>query len=78
MELKLKLQGEKKMFTDEDYKNYFNELENIYKKSLTIYTDVLNEISDQSTRNKLYPIASENMEAFRFIKTYKEKFSSKT
>jgi len=65
------------MFTDEDYKNYFNELENIFKKSLTIYTDLLNELSDKSISSKLSPIIAESMEAFRFIKKYKEKFSPK-
>ncbi len=62
------------MFTNEDYKNYFNELENISKKALTVYTDLLNEISDSSIRSKLYPIMSENLEAFRVLKKYKEKF----
>ena len=65
------------MFTDEDYKNYFSELENICKKTLTIYTDLVNELSDQSTRSKLSPIISEDIEAFKTIKGYKEKFSLK-
>ena len=66
------------MFTDEDYRNYFNELENISKKALTIYTNLINELSDYSIRSKLYPIMLEDMEAFRFMRTYKKKFSSKT
>ncbi len=63
------------MFTDEDYKNYFNVLEDIFKKSLTIYTDLLNELSDQALRSKLYAVTSENMEAFQSIKTHREKFN---
>ena len=66
------------MFTNEDYRNYFSELENIYKRALTIYTDIINEISDYSTRSKMYPIMSDCLEAFKTIKRYKEKFSSKT
>lgn len=62
------------MFTNEDYKNYFNELENISKEALIIYTDVLNEISDSSIRSKLYPIMSDEMEALKILKKYKEKF----
>ncbi len=66
------------MFTNEDYGNYFSELGNIYKKALTIYTNTINEISDYSTRSKLYPIMSDSLEAFKAIERYKEKFSSKT
>ena len=66
------------MFTDQDYRNYFDELENIVKKALTIYTDLLNEIGDQSVRNKLHPLTLESSDAFKFIRTQKEKFSSKT
>lgn len=74
----MKLQGEKKMFTNEDYRNYFNELENIFKKALTISSNLINELSDYSIRSKLYPIMLEDMEAFKSIKTYKENFSSET
>ncbi len=63
------------MFTKEDYIGYFSELEGLFKKTLVTYTDLLNELGDQSVRNKLYVLASENMEAFNFIKTQKEKFS---
>jgi len=62
------------MFTNEDYKSYFGELENISKKALIVYTDLLNEISDSSIRSKLYPIMSEELEAFKVLKEYKEKF----
>lgn len=62
------------MFTNEDYKNYFNELESISKEALIIYTDVLNEISDSSIRSKLYPIMSDAMETLKILKKYKEKF----
>ena len=63
------------MFTNEDYRNYFSELENIYKKGLTIYTDLINELSDNSVRSKLYPIMSDCLEAFKTIQKHKEKFS---
>jgi len=62
------------MFTKEDYLNYFNELEGIFKKSLVIYTDLLNEVSDQSLRNKLFMLAEENMDVFSFLEKTKEKF----
>ncbi len=66
------------MFTDEDYKNYFNELETIFKKTLTVYTDLVNELSDEPVRSKLHPIMTDCLETFKTIKKYKEKFSSKT
>ena len=62
------------MFTKDDYISYFSELEGTLKKILTIYTDLLNELGDQAIRNKLYAIATENIEAFKFIKEQKEKF----
>ncbi len=66
------------MFTDEDYRAYFSELETIFKNSLIIYTDLLNALSDQSIRSKLYTIVTENMESYRLIKTHKEQFSGNT
>ena len=60
------------MFTDDDYRAYFNELESIFRKTLVIYTDLLNEIGDQSIRNKLFAIAAESMDAFRFVREEKE------
>lgn len=74
MESEKRYRKEKAMFTKEDYVNYFSDLEDILKKTLVIYTDLLNELGDQSIRNKLYALASENMEAFKFIKTQKDKF----
>ncbi len=74
----MRLQGEQKMFTDEDYRTYFDQLESISKKALVIYANLINELSDYSIRSKLYPIMVEDMEAFRFVKTYKEHFSSNT
>lgn len=62
------------MFTKEDYKGYFEEVENILKKTLVIYTDILNVTDDKSIRNKLNVIASENMDSFEFVQTQKEKF----
>jgi hypothetical protein len=65
------------MFTDEDYRNYFDELENISKEALTVYTDTVNELSNNAIRSKLYPIVSDSIETFRFIKMCKEKFMPK-
>jgi len=62
------------MFTKEDYITYFDELENVSKKILVIYTDLMNEVADQSLRSKLYALTSESMEGFKFIKEAKDKF----
>ena len=62
------------MFTDEDHIRYFDELEFLLKKTVIIYTDLLNELSDKSIKNKLSVLAQENMETFKFIKKQKEKF----
>ncbi|MBI3252341.1 MAG: hypothetical protein HYZ52_03350 [Candidatus Omnitrophica bacterium] len=61
------------MFTKEDFKNYFGELEGLLKETLVIHTDLLNEVHDRSLRNKLLPLMTENMEAFRWLKQEKEK-----
>lgn len=63
------------MFTKEDYLTYFDQLADIYRDSINIYTDLLNGIQDKAIRNKLLSAASENMEAFRFIKKEKNKFN---
>lgn len=62
------------MFTKEDYLKYFGELENIFRKNLVIYTDLLNDLTDQSIRNKLFMLAEEDMDAFNFVIKAKEKF----
>jgi len=77
MILKLKSKRAKTMFTKEDYISYFEEIEEMLKKGLVIYTDLLNELGNNAIRNKLYVIASEDMDAFKFIKEEKEKFITK-
>lgn len=62
------------MFTKSDYVNYFNELEDIIKETLVIYTDLVNDLEDRSIHSKLYAIMSENAEAFRFVRAQKERF----
>ena len=63
------------MFTKEDYKNYLQELENIIKKSIVIYTDLINIVDERSIRNRLHAMAKESMEGFRFISEQKRKFN---
>ncbi|MDD5439516.1 MAG: hypothetical protein PHS37_04955 [Candidatus Omnitrophica bacterium] len=62
------------MFTNDDYRNYFGELEDVCKKSLEVYTDLLNQLSDQSMRNKLFMLAAEDMDSFNFIAETKKKY----
>ena len=63
------------MFTKEDFARYFEGLEGMFKETLVIYTDLLNEVGDQAIRNKLYTLAAEEMEAFKFVKEHKERFA---
>ena len=65
------------MFSKEDYRNYFSEMESIFKESLIIYTDLVNELSDQAARNKLLTLAEENMDAFNFVQKIKGNFLQK-
>ncbi len=62
------------MFTKEDYSGYFNELEEMFRKTLVIYTDLLNELSDNAIRSKLFMLAAEDNDAFSFIAETKEKY----
>ena len=62
------------MFTKEDYLAYFNELEMILKKGVVIYTDLLNELSDQSMISKLHSLATEEMDMFKSVLEIKKKF----
>jgi len=65
------------MLTDKDYQNYFSELEDMYKKMLLIHTDLINELIDQSIRNKLYAMVSEDETSFKVIREFKNKFFNK-
>ncbi len=62
------------MFTKDDYANYFNELEEIFRKTLVVYTDLLNELSDGAIRSKLFMLAAEDNDAFNFMADTKEKY----
>lgn len=62
------------MFTNGDYAEYFIEVEDLIKKVIVIYTDMLNELSDNSFRSKIEPVARESMDTFRFMKELREKF----
>ena len=65
-----------KMFTEEDFQSYFNEMEDSFKKVLLIYTDLLNLMDDRSSRSKIQAVSVEDMDAFTVIQTAKEKFAS--
>lgn len=52
------------MFTENDYIEYFDEIEDIPKDSITIYTDLLNELNDAATKSKLDPVAAGSMDFF--------------
>ncbi len=62
-----------KVFTKEDYQNYFTELEEIFSKNVIAYTDMINILNNQSIKSKLLPLATEDMNAYKFIKQEKEK-----
>jgi hypothetical protein len=62
------------MFTKDDYAEYFSQIEDMLKRSVSIYTDLLNELKDNAIKSKLDPLATESMDSFRFIKEQKEKF----
>lgn len=64
----------KTMFTNQDYIGYFEEIEETLKKTLVIYTDLLNDLDNKAMHSKLYAIATENMDTFQLIKSLKEKF----
>jgi len=62
------------MFTKDDYKEYFGQIEDMLKSAISIYTDLLNELSDNAIKSKIDPLAVESMDSFRFIKEQKERF----
>ncbi len=62
------------MFIKEDYVNYLAEIEGILKKSITLYTDLINIIDDKSIRGNLTAMVKESMDHYRFINATKEKF----
>jgi len=64
------------MFTEKDYAAYFDEISEIYKRTLVIYTDILNEIDSKAVKSKLQVLAGDNMEAFRFVRDESGKIGS--
>lgn len=63
------------MFTKDDYINYFTSLEDLSKKALVIYTDLLNGLQDQAVYSKLYSIVLEEMETFKYLQEEKGRFA---
>ncbi len=62
------------MFTDMDFIEYLDELQTLCKRSLTITTDLMNDLNHQEVRSKIRVIANEDLESFRFLKNQKENF----
>jgi hypothetical protein len=60
------------VFTKDDYTEYFSQIEDMLKKSISTYTDLLNELNDNAIKSKIDPLASESMDSFRFIKEQKK------
>jgi len=46
------------MFTNEDYKNYFKELEDVLRNNIVIYTDLMNVVYNKAVLSKLQVLAS--------------------
>lgn len=63
------------MFTNDDYQNYFSEIEETLKKNIVIYTDLMSLVDNKSILSKLQVLALESSDAFKFIRAQKEKFS---
>jgi len=61
------------MFTKDDFRNYFSEMETVVRNTLVIYTDVLNEANDQSVKSRLYSMMEESVGSYRAIYELKEK-----
>lgn len=62
------------MFSKKDYQSYFQDLESILSKQIVLLTDILNEVSDQSVRSRLYAIALDDSGIFDDVLVQKEKF----
>ena len=62
------------MFTNDDYKNYFTEIEDVIKRNIIIYTDLMNVVDNKAMLSKLQVLALENADAFKFIREQKNKF----
>jgi hypothetical protein len=62
------------MFTDEEFNTYFSELEGKYRRTIELYTDLLNQVETLSVRNVFYSLSIENMESFRMVSEQKKKF----
>lgn len=66
------------MFLKEDYIGYFEELERSYGRLVALYTDVMNEINDRSVNSRLLAMTKNNMNAFHYVKSVKEKFAKES
>lgn len=62
------------MFSREDFHAYFEDIEAAFTKHIVLLTDILNEVSDNAVRNKLYAIAQDDIAVFENARAQKERF----
>ena len=66
------------MFSREDFLSYLNEAEELFRRNIEIYTDLLNVLEEKSIANKLFVMASDDLTAFESVQALKAKFKDKT
>ena len=64
------------MFTKQDFEVYFQEVEESFKKAITINTDLLSQVTRSSIKNKLAVILAEDLDGFRFLRTERKKWKN--
>ncbi len=62
------------MFSNKDYRAYFQDIEDIFAKQIVLLTDILNEVSDPAVRSKLFAISLDDSGIFDDILVQKVKF----
>ena len=65
------------MFSDEDFIGYFKTLEEMLKSVMVISTNLSNELSDQSIRNRFDAIQTDDIETLRFVREQLKNFDKK-
>ena len=62
------------MFSNKDYQNYFQVLEDILSKQILLLTDILSEVSEPAVHSKLFAISLDDSAIFDDILIQKMKF----
>lgn len=65
------------MFSDEEFRLYFSQMEKTFYESIILYTDLFHELEDEEVKRKIGALMHRNILSYHSMKYKKTRFQSK-